>query len=458
MELQEVITSLNLKLQNNEKIKNIKYPKCLLKSLMELNSITGMEKLKNGIARQTTYIIHSQNNKNMTPPMLNTALYGPPGVGKTTVGNILAKVWSSIGILQKDIGRFEKYKIENGVKTEGQRNALYFTLFIFVMYILIVLISNIVEGKSQTLILEKKGIDTTFKTVANVILILTFVIGLLVYFWLEYKTSSKNYMKMWENDKIANVDLENVIDVVSRDDLVAGFVGHTAEKTRKVLARNIGKVLFIDEAYSLVHDKHDSFGIEALTTINLFLSQHPGKVIVILAGYENLIKKNLFENQPGLPRRFMWHFNLVEYTAEELIEIFISQLKERNFILANKEEATSIFKSNITDFPNYGGDTSKLIFYIEIEKSFTLERNVPSKKNLLLTRESESLFDNVVCGDDIKKALIELRSNTFQYKSNPLKISETETEKENLFNTFKNYFKDNDRVNTLPIEMEKDQK
>ena len=87
---------------------------------------------------------------------------------------------------------------------------------------------------------------------------------------------------------------DQIIKVVTRADFVDRYVGWTSPKTIKLLEENLGKVLFVDEAYSLINGPHDEFGMEALTSLNLFLSQHSKEIIVIFAGYKDLLQTGVY--------------------------------------------------------------------------------------------------------------------------------------------------------------------
>ena len=89
----------------------------------------------------------------------------------------------------------------------------------------------------------------------------------------------------------------DIIKVVTRADFVDRYVGWTSPKTVKLLEENLGKVLFVDEAYSLINGPHDEFGMEALTALNLFLSQRPKEIIVIFAGYKDLLESGPYAVQ-----------------------------------------------------------------------------------------------------------------------------------------------------------------
>ncbi len=105
-----------------------------------------------------------------------------------------------------------------------------------------------------------------------------------------------------------------------RSGLVAGYLGQTAIKTQKVIQEALGGVLFIDEAYSLANDKEDSYGKEAIETILKALEDHRDELVVIVAGYDELMH-NFIDSNPGLRSRFNKYFHFPDYDGEDLLRI-----------------------------------------------------------------------------------------------------------------------------------------
>ena len=121
----------------------------------------------------------------------------------------------------------------------------------------------------------------------------------------------------------------NLVEV-SRNDLVAEYVGQTAPKTTEVFKRAAGGVLFIDEAYTLYSSSgSNDFGKEALNTL-LKLIEDDRNTVVILAGYEENMKQ-LLQMNPGLNSRFPDWIYFPDYSADELVEIADIQLKSRAY-------------------------------------------------------------------------------------------------------------------------------
>lgn len=149
--------------------------------------------------------------------------------------------------------------------------------------------------------------------------------------------------------------------LANRIDLIGQYIGHTSKLTTEFLLKNLGKVVIIDEAYDLIHDSKDSFGMEALTVINRFMSERPGDIIFILAGYKSHIEKNIFENQRGLESRCSWFFEIDNYTPLELKDIFIHHLNEMKWTVDGKVNLNTFFINNKDTFRSFGRDVKKLL-------------------------------------------------------------------------------------------------
>ena len=118
-----------------------------------------------------------------------------------------------------------------------------------------------------------------------------------------------------------------------RSDLVAGYSGQTALKTRAVLEQSLDGVLFIDEAYQLVEDDRDTFGKEALETLVAFMENHRDRLCIIAAGYPEPMRRFIAQN-PGLPSRFTSEIEFDNYSSQEMLHIFQLMATQRNMSLA----------------------------------------------------------------------------------------------------------------------------
>ena len=126
---------------------------------------------------------------------------------------------------------------------------------------------------------------------------------------------------------------------VDRSGLVAGFVGQTALKTQEVIQKAIGGVLFIDEAYALVNqDNGNDFGREAIEVLLKNMEDHRKDLVVIVAGYSQLMEKFIHSN-PGLESRFNKYFYFEDYDGAQLFTILQSMCVKNGYVLTPEGEA-----------------------------------------------------------------------------------------------------------------------
>lgn len=188
--------------------------------------------------------------------------------------------------------------------------------------------------------------------------------------------------------KLGKIKKSNVKKVV-RADLIAGYLGQTAIKTKEVFESALGGVLFIDEAYSLGNrTKDDSFAKECVDTLCELMSFHKDNIIVIIAGYEDEIRNTLFRINPGLESRFSWKYSIKKYTYQELSDIFMFKLDilDSWSHSIDKEMVNEQIKKIYKHLHYNGRDIEKLISSIKIihsKRVFTL----PQKDKKLITEK-----------------------------------------------------------------------
>lgn len=250
-------------------------------ALQELDNMIGMQSVKYSIFYQV--IFHLQKLDNHNKDMHHTVIKGPPGVGKTQLTHIIAKIYKALGFLKND----------------------------------------------------------------------------------------------------------NVISV-KRDDMIAGYVGQTAIKTKKKLESALGGVLLIDEAYAFGQgDGKDSFSKEAIDLLTSYLSEHGHEFICIIAGYKDALDKRFFSLNEGLHRRFNIHYEIEGYEPNECMEIFIKLIKDNNWNYNFKsDKVIKFFETNKDNFPNFGGDMLTLFSFCKkahskrLLKLKTLDELNNSRKNI----------------------------------------------------------------------------
>jgi probable Rubsico expression protein CbbX len=125
---------------------------------------------------------------------------------------------------------------------------------------------------------------------------------------------------------------------VTRDDLVGQYIGHTAPKTKEVLKKAMGGILFIDEAYYLYKpDNERDYGAESIEILLQVMENQRDDLVVILAGYKDKMEK-FYESNPGLSSRIANHVDFPDYSPEELLQIGKIMLEEQQYQLTIEAE------------------------------------------------------------------------------------------------------------------------
>ncbi|SFA72734.1 MULTISPECIES: stage V sporulation protein K [unclassified Bacillus (in: firmicutes)] len=184
-----------------------------------------------------------------------------------------------------------------------------------------------------------------------------------------------------------------------RADLVGEYIGHTAQKTRDLIKKAMGGILFIDEAYSLGRGGEKDFGKEAIDTLVKHMEDKQHEFILILAGYSREMDYFLTLN-PGLHSRFPLVIDFPDYNIEQLMEIADRMLKERDYSLSHEAEKRvrehlQITKTTISPKAFSNGRYIRNI----IEKSIRaqamrlLMQNSFDRHELVTIRSNDLIFD-----------------------------------------------------------------
>jgi probable Rubsico expression protein CbbX len=175
---------------------------------------------------------------------------------------------------------------------------------------------------------------------------------------------------------------------VTRDDLVGQYIGHTAPKTREVLKRAMGGVLFIDEAYYLYRPENErDYGQEAIEILLQEMENHRDDLVVILAGYKDRMDR-FFRSNPGFSSRMAHHIDFPDYTPSELLAIAQLMLGQMQYTLSPDAEAA-------------------LIEYIErrrLQPNFANARSIRNALDRTRLRQASRLFSQrgtALCGRDL---------------------------------------------------------
>lgn len=357
-------------------------PEMFNEGIRELRAMVGMSRLKDAMAEQFIKLIRTKDSKKKTK--LNTVILGPPGTGKSTVCKILAKIWMGLGVIPATPKSCSKKQEVDMDSMAGILTALM---------ILYVLGQVCLYAYGQTRAVGSwMGMRTRYQVILTVV-----VLALILLVFVSVCRNNEAIREPMINlgKCVGLVDdpkpappppppggspfptkpvtpasrFNDVVMTTSRDDFVSPYVGDSTRKTKALIRKCRGKVLFVDEAYSLINGREDNYGMDALTQLNLDMTESEGDPVVIFAGYGDLLNKTVFRAQPGLRRRFEWWFTMDAYTPEDLWEIFCSQMKKStpDVIIENPDKCLKMFHQNAHLFSENGGDTENLVNFVEIK-------------------------------------------------------------------------------------------
>lgn len=189
---------------------------------------------------------------------------------------------------------------------------------------------------------------------------------------------------------------------VDRSGLIAGYQGQTAIKTAEIVESAMGGVLFIDEAYALVDNDTDTYGKECIATILKAMEDHRDELIVIVAGYDELMHK-FIDSNPGLKSRFNKYIHFPDYSGEELEKIFLLQCKSNGYDL--EAEARKLLRAVFDDW------------YETRDENFGNGRTVRNSFEKIINCQASRLAADTEITDD------ELRTLTIQDVKDGLELS-----------------------------------
>jgi hypothetical protein len=247
----------------------------LVKPLSKLKRMVGLENIKDSILNFVTHYLQQKTHNKM----LHTVIEGPPGVGKTRLGKILAEIYSAMGVIP----------------------------------------------------------------------------------------SSR-------------------CKIVTSNDLIGQYQGHTIKKTQKVLDEAEGGVLFIDEAYTLGSTRDDSYSRICINCINENLDKKRKNLIVIFAGYAGALEKLVFSQNEGLRRRFPFKYEMKGYNNEEMKDIFISFIRKKRLKLDSnitEKDLAQLFKKEKNNLSNFGGDLENIINKCQMLCDRERFGDHPRKRNII---------------------------------------------------------------------------
>ena len=145
-------------------------------------------------------------------------------------------------------------------------------------------------------------------------------------------------MRMGEILKRLSYVREGHLVTVTRDDLVGQYIGHTAPKTKEVIKKAMGGVLFIDEAYYLYKPENErDYGAESIEILLQVMENNRDDLVVILAGYKDKMDR-FFQSNPGMRSRIAHHVDFPDYSSSELLAIAKLMLAQQNYRFSEEAE------------------------------------------------------------------------------------------------------------------------
>jgi hypothetical protein len=324
--------------------------KNIIKPLKELRDVIGMESVKTNIFEQLIFLLQELNDNNM----MHTVIDGPPGVGKTLLGKILAKIYCKLKFLKGSESSKENDDINN-----------------IAAHLLNLLNPN--QNVNQNEIKSEIPGNEDCKDCD------------------ESETTNK---KEGKNE----IEKDVKFKIVRRSDLIGQYVGSTAIKTQRAIDEALGGVLFIDEVYALGTgvEKHDTFAKEAIDCINQNLSENGDKFICIIAGYPDEIEKCFFSQNVGLKRRFPFKYSIEKYNSGELAKILEFKINEIKWKLDENlklKEIEQFIEKNKDKFKNFGGDIDNLLLNIKIKHSLRIFGKDPALKKIVTMEDIKIGYD-----------------------------------------------------------------
>ena len=190
---------------------------------------------------------------------------------------------------------------------------------------------------------------------------------------------------------------EGHLVTVTRDDLVGQYIGHTAPKTKEVIKKAMGGVLFIDEAYYLYRPENErDYGQESIEILLQVMENNRDDLVVILAGYKDRMDK-FFHSNPGMRSRIAHHLDFPDYSAEELLAIAKLMIKQQNYCFSKEGEHVfaEYIKRRMT-MPHFANARSirNALDRARLRQANRLFNNKGSKisKQQLMTLEAEDIL------------------------------------------------------------------
>jgi len=402
------ITEFTSDLEKSEKLKGyFSEPDKLIASLKKLDNVIGMKKVKSQIVKQIkTFISAKIKGIYKETDRKHCLLCGPPGCGKTTVGKILCEIWVAIGFIGRKSSCNTKVNSFNKIQDElirSQRQQLgelkdkirmcssHVSKINRISVVNKRVINNLIRIKDS--VQDKDLINNTIKDLSSSNKIIGQTNDIIKKIIAQKNPIYNGFGIEADNSMTKSKQPDDVpFHAYKRDDLISRYFGDTSHRCRKAMDDALDGVAYVDEAYNLCNDSsgfNDTYGREALTTINEYMDEHSDKLIVVFAGYKDQIYNNLFKVQKGLESRFTNKFEIEKYSAEELTKIYIQRLSYSEWYIKETEELKKIIRDNFDLFEYQGRDMDNLALYT---------------KNII----SEEIYENAIAGDGFSSDITDL--------------------------------------------------
>lgn len=451
-----------------------------ISSLENINNMIGLDLVKDQVTEQVqSFIVNYRRfGKPTNGEMLHTLIYGPPGCGKTQLGENLAELWAASGCLPQDDGTVlfptqpnapapqnQMGALQQLLQADTEKNSLRQSLILKDVQIrqlqekirntnltvgrILTQFNNArkkvkakidsrepqIQSKFQEIKEEIKGIlgdsahsspnSESSGSEKNGPEILPVTIpknpGVRSFFGQSQPPLMPHIPSVKKPEPNKTVKFVRL----TRGDLVAKYQGHTTDHVRKLLSKYVGGVVMIDEAYNLCTSNHDDFGKELLTEIINFMTTWPDKIIFIFAGYRKDMEESVLKFQQGLNRRFNWTFEISEYSSLELSQIFQHQIQLKypnrkiTLSLETLEKMNRLFEENKSKFPHFGGDTERFCNFL---------------KEVINGQYWERALDETVTSEEYHKLFEEITMETIElafqkYLKNSVREREEESQK-----------------------------
>jgi len=460
-----------------------------LNALQDIEQMVGLKIAKEQIAQQikTFAVNYRRFGRPTHREMLHTLIYGPPGCGKTQLGQHLAELWATSGCLPTDDGTQIFPSKDEGVKkmnlpTLRSNSSTYDNEKVTLRQSLALKDSHIkqyqekVNQQSKVIKLVLNRLNNTRKKIkakdqqkearvqaqfqeikhhlktcvydqssmspfrGQPFQILPVSVPKIPGVKSEFGDSKLPQLPFIQKDAISLLTNMPAIKEfspkpkspvkftrITRGDLIGKYQGHTAAQVRELLSKHVGGVVMIDEAYDLCASKQDDFGKEALTEIINFMTTWPDKIIFIFAGYRDKMEDSVLKFQPGLARRFNWTFEITEYSSDELSKIFKLQM-DRVFDEKDRFDIDPETMKKIEEF--FKDSHDKFPFY-----GGDTERLCTCLRDVVNSQHWEKALDDTVSDEEYNQSFKAFHFEYFEkayqkYLDNSAKLKENDRKKE----------------------------